>query len=279
MRARRTAVIAAAAALLVGAAPAPQMPGAPAPTPVLPSFGKILIASDSTASVYGEDRYPQTGWGQMLPCGLDAGIEVVDLAMAGRSTRTFIGEGRWDGLMARVQPGDVVLIQFGHNDAYKAKPERYADPATAYRDNLLRFIWQVRGARAIPVLVTPVGQHMFGPDGKAKANFADWSAVMRDLSATTQTPLIDLEVLSRAWLDQTGEAASRPYYLHLPAGAFPGFAKGIDDDTHFSELGARRMADLVAGALRGLNLPLSGHVLAERPELLRTTPLGHRGCQ
>jgi len=278
MRARRSALLAAAAALLVGAAPAPVPPPA-SPTAVLPSFGKILIASDSTASVYGEDRYPQTGWGQMLPCGLDAGTEVVDLAMAGRSTKTFIGEGRWDGLMARVQPGDVVLIQFGHNDAYKAKPERYADPATAYRDNLLRFIWQVRGARAIPVLVTPVGQHMFGSDGKAKANFADWSAVMRELSTTTQTPLIDLEALSRGWLDQTGEAASRGYYMHQPAGAFAGFPKGIDDDTHFSELGARRVADLVAGALKGLNLPLSGHVLAERPELLRTTPLGHRGCQ
>ena len=263
----RAGLAAAAAMLLAGAAPAP-----------LPGFGKILIASDSTASVYGEDRYPQTGWGQMLPCGLDAGTEVVDLAMAGRSTKTFIAEGRWDGLMARVQPGDVVLIQFGHNDAYKAKPERYADPTTTYRDNLLRFIWQVRGARGVPVLVTPVAQHMFGADGKAKANFANWSAVMRDLATTTQTPLIDLETLSRGWLDRTGEQASRGFYLHLPANTVPGFPKGIDDDTHFSELGARRIADLVAGALKALDLPLSGHVLAERPDLTRATALGHRGC-
>jgi len=59
----------------------------------------------------------------------------------------------------------------------------------------------------------------------------------------------------------------------------PGFPKGIDDDTHFSELGARNVADLVAGGLKALNLPISAKVLASRPALNRTMPLGRTECQ
>lgn len=251
----------------------------------LPAFATqpgdtILIASDSTASTYKGDRYPQTGWGQMLSCGLSPDIRVSNHAIGGRSTRTFRSEGRWERLLGEITPGDTVLIQFGHNDATRAKPERWAPAATDYRDNLLRFIWDVRTAGGTPVLVTPVARRSFGADGKAKADFADYSAVMRDLSAGTHTPLIDLESLSRAWVDRAGEAASKAYYLHYtPQDHAPGFPKGIADNTHFSELGARNVANLVAGGLKALNLSISAKVLADRPALARTTALGKTSCQ
>ncbi|HUD94795.1 rhamnogalacturonan acetylesterase [Sphingobium sp.] len=240
----------------------------------------ILIAGDSTASTYKGDRYPQTGWGQMLSCGLSPEVRVSNHAMGGRSTRTFLSEGRWERLLGEVTPGDTVLIQFGHNDATRAKPERWAPAQTDYRDNLLRFIWDVRTAGGTPVLVTPVARRSFGADGKAKADFADYSAVMRDLSASTHAPLIDLEALSRAWVDRAGQDASKAYYLHYkPEDHAPGFPKGIADNTHFSEVGARNVANLVAGGLKALNLPISAKVLADRPALARTTPLGKTSCQ
>lgn len=239
----------------------------------------ILIAGDSTASGYTADRYPQTGWGQMLGCGLAPGMRVANHAMGGRSTRSFLAEGRWDALLADLLPGDTVLIQFGHNDANRAKPERWAPAQTDYRANLLRFIWDVRMAGGTPVLVTPVARRSFGADGRAKADFADWSAVVRDLSATTHVPLIDLEALSRAWVDRAGDAGSKAYYLHYTADDhMPGFPRGVADNTHFSEVGARQVANLVAGGLRALNLPVSAHVLADRPALARTTPLGRTDC-
>lgn len=261
--------IVAALALL---APLPAMATRPGDT--------ILIASDSTAASYAADRYPQTGWGMMLPCGLAPDVRVSNHAMGGRSTRTFLSEGRWERLLAEITPGDTVLIQFGHNDATRAKPERWAPAATEYRDNLLRFIWDVRTAGGTPVLLTPVARRSFGPDGRAKADFAAYSAVVRALAASTRTPLIDLESLSRAWVDRAGPAGSMAYYLHYRAeDGMSAFPKGIADDTHFSEVGARQVANLVAGGLRALNLPISGKVLAARPALTRSTPLGRTSCQ
>lgn len=253
---------------------------APLPGFATPPGSTILIAGDSTASAYKADRYPQTGWGQMLSCGLSPDVRVSNHAMGGRSTRSFLREGRWERLLGEITPGDTVLIQFGHNDATRAKPERWAPAQTDYRDNLLRFIWDARTAGGTPVLVTPVARRSFGADGKAKADFADYSAVMRDLSASTHTPLIDLEALSRAWVDRAGEAASKTYYLHYaPEDHAPGFPKGIADNTHFSEVGARNVANLVAGGLKALNLPISAKVLADRPALARITPLGKTSCQ
>jgi lysophospholipase L1-like esterase len=239
---------------------------------------RLFIASDSTAQTYAADRYPQTGWGQMLPCGLRADAVVVNRAIGGRSTKSFIAEGRWDTLLAEAKPGDVVLIQFGHNDSSSNKPERYAPAATLYRDNLLRMIWEARGHGLVPVLVTPPVRRSF--DGaKVKADFAAYSEVMRALVSSTNTPLLDLEARSADLLQRLGPDGSRKLYLHLtPADKAPGFPKGVDDDTHFSELGARAIADLVAQDLKGLKLPIADTVLAERPDLTRATPLGSTAC-
>ncbi|WP_394654124.1 rhamnogalacturonan acetylesterase [uncultured Sphingomonas sp.] len=241
---------------------------------------RILIASDSTAMTYAGNRYPQTGWGQMLGCGLQPGTEVINRAIGGRSTKSFIAEGRWDRLMEESKPGDTVLIQFGHNDASANKPERWAPAETVYRDSLLRMIWEARGRGLTPVLVTPVARRSFGTDGKAKADFAAYSKVMRDLVAITNVPLLDLEGRSRALLDTTGEAAAKKYYLHItPEEKVAAFPKGLTDDTHFSELGARAMADLVADELAKANLPISSRVLASRPDLTRAMPLGAARCR
>lgn len=240
--------------------------------------GRILIAGDSTAQGYGQDRYPQAGWGQFLGCGLVPGAEVLNRAKAARSTRTFIGEHRWDDLMAESRPGDTVLIQFGHNDAAYEKPERFADATTTFRDNLLRMVWETRGRQAVPVLMTPVARRSFWDNGQTRADFAEYSAVTRSVAAATGTPLIDLEALSRQLIASTGAEKSRSLYLHYPAGRWPAFPKGIDDDTHFSEIGARRIAELVAGALSALPAPAAGLVARERPDLARDVPVGSGAC-
>jgi lysophospholipase L1-like esterase len=238
----------------------------------------IFIAGDSTAADYGPERYPQMGWGMMLKCTVKPGVVVRNHAMGGRSTRTFLSEGRLDAILAAIRPGDTVLIQFGHNDANRAKPERFVEAKTGYRDNLLRFIASIRAKHGQPVLLTPVAQRIFR-DGQVIAGFAEYSAVVRAVAKETKTPLIDLEALSREWVAQAGEDGAKRFYLHYAPAEQPAFPKGIDDDTHFSELGARGAANLVAGALRRLRLPVSRAVLADRPDLRRTTPLGRADCR
>ena len=274
-------------ALLAIFAPAAAMAAAPdmlvpippeTALPAAPGSGRLLIAGDSTAQGYGQERYPQSGWGQYLACGLVSEAQVLNRAKAARSTRTFIAEGRWDQLMAESRPGDTVLIQFGHNDAARNKPERFADPATTFRDNLLRMVWETRGRQAVPVLVTPVIRRSIWEDGKAHADFAEWSAVTRAVAAQTGTALIDLEASSRTLVDSFGPEPARALYLHSAPGAWPAFPKGIDDDTHFSEIGARRMAGLIAAGLAALPIPAARLVLPSRPDLERSAPLGNGQC-
>lgn len=238
----------------------------------------IFIAGDSTATDRLPAAYPEMGWGMMLPCGLVPGVKVDNRAIAGRSTKTFIGEGRLDRILGDLARGDVVLIQFGHNDASLAKPERHVEPEPGFRNNLQLFVDRIRASGGTPVLLTPVTRRSF-ENGKAKADFAPYSAVTRSVAKDMNVPLIDLESLSRAWLDAQGIEGSKRFYLHYSAAdGIARWPKGKADDTHFSELGARRIADLVAGALRDLGLPVSRFVLAERRDLLRSEPLGKAQC-
>ncbi len=240
---------------------------------------RIFIAGDLTAQSYTMERYPMSGWGQYLACGLKPGVVVENRAIGGRSTRTFLGEGRWERLRNDLAPGDTVLIQFGHNDAAVNKPERYADPNTTYRTALQQFVSEARTAGAYPVLITPVAQRMFNADGTVSANFAAWSAVMREVASQTKAPLIDLEVSSRRLVKRWGAERSKMLYLHFGPGIWPGYPAGLVDDTHFSEIGARQMANLIAQDLSKLPVPAAAAILRKRPQLILTKPLGRRECR
>ena len=130
---------------------------------------RIFIASDSTAQDYRPDKYPLSGWGSMLRCAVGPEVTVVNRAIGGRSTKSFMGEGRLDTIAKDLQPGDTLLIQFGHNDANQAKPERYT-PVPEYEANLSRYITVARAAKAKPVLLTPVTRRAF-KDGHVEPSF------------------------------------------------------------------------------------------------------------
>lgn len=225
--------------------------------PAQPS--KILIASDSTAAFYGASRYPEMGWGMVLACSLDPSVNVVNLARGGRSTKSFVAEGLWEALLAQAAPGDTVLIQFGHNDASRNRPERFTDAATDYPANLRRFVADVRAKGAQPVLITPVAQRKFEA-GKVKDTHGAYGAAVRAVARETRTPLIDLDADSRAYFTKLGEEPSKRYFIHYAPGEVAHFPQGKADDTHLNERGARVAAGLVARRLKALRLPVSARV-------------------
>ena len=241
-----------------------------------PQGPRVVIASDSTAANYGAERYPQMGWGMVLKCSLDPSVQVVNLARGGRSTKTFIEEGLWDQLVAQLQPGDTVLIQFGHNDADTKKMERHTDPNGAYDVNLRRFVADVRKARATPVLVTPIARWMW-ENGEPKDAHGPYAATIHRVATDLKVPLVDLNGDMMAALKARGALASRGLYLfYQPYDRIARYPEGISDDTHINEQGARLGAALVATRLAGLKLPISRNV---RPASVAGQPrLGGPSC-
>jgi DNA sulfur modification protein DndE len=223
---------------------------------------QVVMIGDSTAAPYGPERYPQLGWAQVLPCALKHGVTVVDDAKGGRSTKSFQTEGWWDKARDKLKPGDVLLIQFGHNDATVEKPERFIEPRPGFADNLKLFVAAARARGASPVLITPVAKLVF-KDGKPADVHGEYDDVVREVARDTRTPLIDLDADSQALIARLGPEAGKALYLYLPPGQHPYFKDGSADNTHFTETGARQIAGLVARRLAALDTPLKGRVDAD----------------
>ncbi|MET3847110.1 rhamnogalacturonan acetylesterase [Paenibacillus sp. OAE614] len=213
----------------------------------------LYIVGDSTAALKGAIEKPMTGWGEYLQQHLDPAIRVDNRAINGRSTRSFIAEGRWAAVENELQPGDYVFIQFGHNDQKQEDPSRFADPAPGgeYRTNLKRFIESSRSRGAIPVLLTSVSRRRFTAEGLPDPDaVGPYPEAMRETARETGAPLLDLFAASQQLYHRMGQEESKHLFMHLPAGSHPNYPDGTDDDTHFSDRGAREIAGLAAETIR-----------------------------
>lgn len=216
---------------------------------------QVFIAGDSTASEYGAERAPRQGWGQQLQTYLDAGYVVRNHAKSGRSARSFIEEGWFDGIAASIGAGDVLLIQFGHNDAKQEAPERYNEPRQAFPHWLMRYVALAREKGATPILITPVARRKFD-HGQLLDTHGLYAQAVRDLAAREQVGLIDLTASSMDWLRALGDEASRDYYMHVPA-------QDQQDDTHFQQRGAVMVACLVVAGWQAIDPALRAHVVRD----------------
>jgi lysophospholipase L1-like esterase len=236
-------------ALLAGlafptAANASAEPAAPAhPT-------TVFVAGDSTASIYAESESPRTGWGQALPVFVNHDVRVVDEAISGASSKSFITRGGLDRIDAAIRPGDYLLISFGHNDEKISDPERGTDPFTTYQDHLSRYIEVARRHGATPVLVTSVERRSFAADGTAQSTHGDYPKAMTDLGERAGVEVIDLTTLSRELWQRLGPEPTKGYFLWLAPGQSPNYPQGSEDNTHFQTRGAIEVARLVAQQLK-----------------------------
>ncbi|HYG07496.1 MAG TPA: GDSL-type esterase/lipase family protein [Stenotrophomonas sp.] len=199
---------------------------------------RILIAGDSTAAEYGVERAPQAGWGQELQSWFDpAQWEVRNHAKGGRSARSFIEEGRLQAIDKELRRGDVLLIQFGHNDAKFEDPSRYDDPQQAYPQYLARYVDLAKQRGATPILLTPVARLVYD-FGSLLDTHGLYTQAVKQLAAQRQVALIDLNASSSDWIRALGEQAAKPYFMFVPE-------QGKADGTHFSRAGASAVACLV----------------------------------
>lgn len=221
---------------------------------------KVYLVGDSTISIKETKAYPETGWGMPFAYFFDSTVEVDNRAKNGRSTRTFLSENRWQPILDNLQQDDYVFIQFGHNDESKEKTDRYTTPEQ-FKINLTRFVNESKSKNAKPVLITAVARRKFDSTHKVVDGHGVYTQIVRDLANELQVPLIDLQKSSTKLLEDFGEENSKLLFLHLNKGEHPNYPDGKVDNTHFSELGARKIAQLVLQDIKNLKLELAERIV------------------
>jgi lysophospholipase L1-like esterase len=221
----------------------------------------VHLAGDSTMAKKLPEKRPETGWGEALPKFFrEDRVVVNNHAKNGRSTRLFIEQNLWQGLLDALKEGDYVFIQFGHNDGAKDKPDRYTPPED-YRANLVRFVKEARERKATPVLFTPVMRRKFTKEGAFVDQHGVYPGIVREVAAEYKVPLIDMHRKSEQELVRLGPEESRKLFLQLKAGENPNYPNGVEDNTHFNPLGAEVMARLAVAGIRETKLGLAKYLV------------------
>ncbi len=223
----------------------------------------VYLIGDSTMADKQARAFPETGWGTPFKTFFDSSVVVDNRAKNGRSTKSFIAEGLWQPVVDGLKEGDYVFIQFGHNDEVTEKVGRYTTPQQ-FMDNLKRFVAETREKNAIPVLLSPATRRTFDAQGNVVETHPEYSPLVKRVAEETQTPFIDVDKKSRALVQQFGEAYSRYLFMQLEPREHPTYPAGKNDNTHFNELGARLVAQIVLSEMVTLRLGLSEHIVNAR---------------
>lgn len=235
---------------------------------------KIYLIGDSTMADYSnyggdedymKDRYPVTGWGQVfqpfmnqenlrsLTGLIDADSVIVDdRARGGRSTRTFFEEGRWSAVYKELEEGDLVIMQFGHNDAAKEKTERYVT-VEGYKEYIRLFVNQSREKGATPIVLTPVARNYPWKEGHLENVHGEYDAAAKEVAEELDALMIDLNQRSMDFFSEKGQKyVTENYFMNFGAGLYEAYPDGQKDNTHFQPEGAKAVAELVLEGMKEL---------------------------
>lgn len=221
------------------------------------SFGQkstLYCIGDSTmANKKDPDHNPEHGWAQVLQSFFKDDITVVNKAVNGRSTKSFINEKRWDSIYKKLKKGDYVLIEFGHNDEKIEDSTRYTNPHTAYRYNLIKFVKESREKGAVPILLTSIARRNFNKKGVLVPTHGDYPLETRLVAQEYKVPFIDLEYYTELLEQSYGPEKSKELHLHFKAGENSFYDKDKADDTHLSLKGATEIARIFIDQIKKSN--------------------------
>ncbi|MBD5322916.1 MAG: rhamnogalacturonan acetylesterase [Bacteroides sp.] len=254
---------------LLLAAGLPFMMQAAEPTDTVTVF---MIGDSTMANKPLAKENQERGWGQMLPVYLQGNIKVDNHAVNGRSSKSFINEGRWDKVMSLIRPGDYVIIQFGHNDE-KPKNDRHTDPGSTFDENLRRFVNDTKSKGATPILMNSIVRRNFPPmagqdiasesDDKQK----DWKGMYpnegvilvdthgayldspRNVATETGVTFVDMNKLTHELVQTLGANNSRDLFMWISPNTYEFCPKGKIDNTHLNVHGALIVSRLAVNAL------------------------------
>lgn len=235
----------------------------------------VYMVGDSTmADRYDTIETPERGWGQVFPTFLSGKAIVRNHAKNGRSTKSYLAEGRWDKVMETLGKGDVVILQFGHNDAKESDSLRFCPP-DKYAENLTFMIRQAKAVGAKPVLCTPIARRHF-KNGELQYVHGDYPAKAKDVAQLEQVPLVDMTTMTMEWLASLGDEGSQPYFVYvMQPGEYSKYPEGKTDNTHLRLAGAVQVARLFAEAVCRQDIqPLKKYIELDNKEIRYSVPCG-----
>ncbi len=219
----------------------------------------FMIGDSTMADKNLEGGNPERGWGHLLPGFFTTDVVVNNHAQNGRSSKSFIDEGRWDKVISQVGKGDYVFIQFGHNDE-KEDSTRYTRPGTTFDANLKRFISETREKGGIPVLFNSIVRRNFDDNGKLVDTHGAYIEAPRRVAEETGTLFIDLNRLTHQLVEEMGVEASKQLFVWIAPNTVPMAPKGKEDDTHLNVYGAKNVAALAVKEIEQLIPELAEHI-------------------
>lgn len=216
---------------------------------------RILCLGDSIMQYNDFSTFPQTGWVQELAKFFPDSTQWLNFARNGRSTKSFIDEGRFEKVMVEAQNGDFALIQFAHNDEKSADSTRYTSPEEggAFRKNLSYFVRELRSKGVLPILLTPMARRMFENDnGVAKPvnSHGDYPKAIIETAKKEAVPCIDMTSLTMDFLAKSGFEGSRRFYMNFDANLYENFPDGRDDNSHLRADGAHAFSKICAEEIK-----------------------------
>jgi unsaturated rhamnogalacturonyl hydrolase len=201
----------------------------------------------------------KSGWGRGFKGYVAETAAVMNLALGGRSSKSYAAEGHWADALRR-RP-TYIVVQFGHNDMPGKGLDRETDLPT-FRANMARYVDEARAAGAKPILITPLTRRYFAVDGRIHSDLGDYAEATRQVAAERNVPLIDLHAKSIELLDRLGPSVS-------PA-LGPLKVDGTLDKTHLNDAGSALFGALMAEELRRVVSELAVHIRA--PSLTAPSP-------
>lgn len=234
----------------------------------------VFMIGDSTmANKPLKDENQERGWGQMLPMMLQGKIRVDNHAVNGRSSRSFINEGRWDKVIEKMGKGDYLIIEFGHNDE-KPGEKRHTDPGSTFDDNLRMFAQKALEKGATPILMNSIVRRNFPASVTEKAEDRDdnpptavgptknkeegdilvdthgaYLISPRTVAAELSTPFVDLNALTHSLVQSLGREKSKELFMWIPANTYKFCPDGKIDNTHLNIYGGKVVAAIAAKAI------------------------------
>jgi lysophospholipase L1-like esterase len=210
----------------------------------------FLIGDSTVANKPYRISNPEKGWGQVLPLYFDENVRVENHALNGRSTKSFIDEGHWEKVRNRIQPGDYVIIEFGHNDQKENSSDRYADPDIEYPRLLSKYIAETKEKGGIPILASPIARRKFDEREYLLDTHGKYPDAVRKVAMEKGVIFFDMHSKSRDVLLEFGPEQSKQLFLHFMPGEYDNLPKGAADDTHLSGTGAFKICDLAVEEIK-----------------------------